>query len=238
MSNDPASAEQRKRLDEAERKYQEEKAKRQIDIVIDNKSSEHLAQVLEKKLADVDGKDMTSIAEGVKDALRAKYAEKGHIAPSLETREDIENAVAILKDLPDRQKPSGVAPMNEKQGYFNNSNNPDLNTPLAQKVYSSYEEMMQDLHDIETVFKGSPKGQEATRYIEQITAKFFQEHKQNNSPVANLDRPLPELISVNGLLVPKDPTQGDLQQWNRNYRRRKAIERVERGVVVGQEGEK
>ena len=126
--------------------------------------------------------------------------------------------------------PAGTAPCNEKQGYYENRNF-DINEPLAKKVYPSFEAMLEELHDREAVFQGSPKGLEATRMLEAITRKFFEAHKETNSPVPILQKPLPKLISVNGLLVPEDPSMGDLQEGNRKFRRRKMLERAERASV-------
>jgi hypothetical protein len=128
--------------------------------------------------------------------------------------------------------PSGFAPLSEKQGYYGNtSDNAEKDTPLVNKKYPSYEAMIQDLHDREYVFQGSQKGVEATQMLEALTRKFFEGHKATNSPVQIHQPPTPKLITVNGMLVPEDASTGDLQERNRALRRRKLLEREERGSV-------
>lgn len=211
-----------------------------IRIEVDSKGSDRLAAILEKeraekeqekKLNEIEGKDVTSeIGQVLRDKLIQAYADKGHVCPALTSKADYEGAIEILKDLSDKKKPSGSAPMNPD--YYQNTPTYDSHGELTKKVYPSYEAMLQDLHDREAVFQGSPKGAEATRMLEAITRKFFEQHKNENSPVPVLQKPLPKLISVNGLLTPEDPSMGDLQERNRIFRRRKIMEREERGSVA------
>jgi hypothetical protein len=129
--------------------------------------------------------------------------------------------------------PAGTAPLNSAQwGENGQPSTYDAHGNLMNKKYSSYQAMLEDLHDREAVFQGSQKGLEATKMLEALTRKFFEEHKQANSPVPILIKPMPKLISVNGLLVPEDPSMGDLQERNRIFRRRKLLEREERGSVA------
>lgn len=91
-----------------------------LDITVDNPSADKLAQLIEeerneKKLDDAEGKELHAISQTIRDKIILQYSEKGHLAPSLETEVDVENAIAILKDLPDRPKPSGSAPLNAQQ---------------------------------------------------------------------------------------------------------------------------
>lgn len=125
---------------------------------------------------------------------------------------------------------SGSAPLNPD--YFENTPIYDNKGELKNKKYPSYEAMIQDLHDRQYVFQDSPKGLEAKRMLDAITRKFFEEHKNTNSPVPILQKPLPKLIEVNGLVIPEDPNFGDLQERNRIFRRRKILEREERGSVT------
>lgn len=213
-----------------------EKEKQNIKVSIDTARTEALARENERlKMAQEakldSGKDVitSELGQGVKDALIQKYADKGHICPSLQSKEDFENAVEILKDLPDKKAPAGVGWTNPD--YNNGTAVSTDNTPLAQKKYPSYEAMLQDLHDREAVFGRSQKGLEATRMLEAVTRKFFEEHKANNSPVPVLQKPLPKLVQANGLLTCEDPSMGDLQERNRIFRRRKLLERAERDSI-------
>jgi hypothetical protein len=128
---------------------------------------------------------------------------------------------------------AGTAPLNSAQ-WGENGQPPtyDVHGDLMNKKYPSYEAMLEDLHDREAVFQGSPKGVEATRMLEALTRKFFEAHKETNSPVPVLQKPMPKLVLVNGLLTPEDPSMGDLQERNRIFRRRKLMEREERGSVA------
>jgi len=213
-----------------------EKEKQNIKVSIDTARTEALARENERlKMAQEakldSNKDVVTsdIGQSVKDALIQKYADKGHECPTLETKEDFENAVAILKDLPDKKPPVGTNWVNPD---YNNGQQPNQQIlDLSKKVYPSYEAMLEDLHDREAVFRGSPKGLEATRMLEAVTRKFFEAHKETNSPVPILQKPMPELINVKGLLTPKNPDDGDLQIWNKAYRRRKILERQERDSI-------
>jgi hypothetical protein len=127
-----------------------------------------------------------------------------------------------------QNNPSGANWVNPD---YNNSQQPSQQSELAKKVYPSYEAMLEDLHDREGVFAQSKKGLEATRMLEAVTRRFFEHHKETNSPVPVWQKPMPELINVNGLLTPKNPDDADLQARNKAFRRRKLLEREERDSV-------
>lgn len=238
-----ATPEQRKKLDAAEKAYQEaKKQKVDINLKVDNPSAERLADIIEQERSE---KATPETKDEIIDDLQNKlfFAAQKEIErkrKAVGAPLEIDTTEKLMGfEIAKKGESSGTAPCDEKQGYYGNTSNKyDLNTPLAQRKFNSYAEMLSAIHDEEAVFQGSPRGKQASKYAEEIMKKFFAEHKQNNSPVPNLERPMPETVDVNGLRICKNPEDGDAQQWNKAFRRRKAIERAERGVVVGQEGEK
>jgi hypothetical protein len=68
------------------------------------------------------------VADNVRKTISDKYIALGHSAPSLETKEDIESAIEILKSFEEKERritrledqiptPSGSAPLNNQQIY-------------------------------------------------------------------------------------------------------------------------
>jgi hypothetical protein len=225
----------------------DENKEAKLRITVDNKSTEEVLRILkerEQKEKQKPENDLAEENEHLKTTLQF-IAEKQTIKKldelgikDNEMRTEFTAHPDKLKAYEDGLKgkgqsaPAGSAPCDERQGYYENRDF-DINTKsLAQKKYPSYEAMLQDLHDREAVFGRSQKGLEATRMLEAITRKFFEQHKQDNSPVPVLQKPMPKLIEAHGLLTPEDPSMGDLQERNRIFRRRKLLEREERGSVA------
>jgi hypothetical protein len=226
-----------------------------LRITVDNKSTEKVLEILERERLEKEKAEHDNPARFPKPTLQEEnqtlkdtlslVAEQQTLKKldslgikSEELRDKYRANPELLNAYEDglkgkgRSSPSGTAPLNSAQ-WGENGQPPtyDAHGDLINKKYPSYEAMIENLHDREAIFGRSQKGLQATKMLEALTRKFFEAHKETNSPVPIYQKPLPKLVEAHGLRVAEDPSQGDLQERNRIFRRRKLLEREERASI-------
>jgi lipopolysaccharide export LptBFGC system permease protein LptF len=208
----------------AKEKLKNEKLAKQLDKEIESQVDKEFSS---DDLKEKDTEIAKALLEDMKERMSLAYEKEGIPFDSTQIRsmQDIDTHAKILSTLQKREfktnTPSGHDLVSQQLGEKQKNGS-----------YPSVEAMIDDLHDRAEVFRGTKEGNEAEKILNELFKKGIQGQKENQQLFKQYQRPLPELVSKDGLLVPSDKNEGDLAQWTKTFRRRKKIERDEKGVVA------
>ena len=140
---------------------------------------------LRKKVEQTD----VEIANAVREKLRLKFLDNGLDAPRLETKEDMDNATQILKELQNRkprESPSGSAPLEGQYASMQGSGN--------QQGFETREAMIDALRFQEKFGETDEIKKDATNILNQIFRKWVSAKKSDSSlqdkiPESELETP-------------------------------------------------
>lgn len=127
---------------EEDKRKLRKKVGQDINITIDDIAQREQNEKVINRLDALEGKDVTSstpdseLGQAVRDALIEKYASKGVECPRLDTKEDFDRAVEIVKALPDKTTPSGTASLEGQYASMQGS----------EQGFGSVEEMLEFLY--------------------------------------------------------------------------------------------
>jgi hypothetical protein len=152
-----------------------------------------------------------AIGNDVKEVLQAKFREKDVEPPRIESKEDYETAVKLLKALPEKHAPSGTARCDDPRQM-------GISQDLYTKKYEgatkedSYKNMIEDLR--EQSHRGSKEAESYLTSLWEIALK--PEIKENQHAYAPKTDEIETRTTPEGFKVSKDETE--LQRMFRKWR--------------------
>ena len=217
---------------------QAEAKKKGLTLNIDNQRFEELARENERlkvemenkdgNLANADAQEAQKIFADMKERMAIAYEKQGipFDSSQIRTMDDIKSHAEILQKLQNstqtrKESPSGSAPLNSAQ----------MGEIEKTGSYSSVEDLVNDLRDKAEVFKGTSQGNQAEAILNELFKKGLQGQKENQQIFKQYSKPMPQLVEKYGLKIPANKDDGDLQEFNKAFRRRKKLER-EKGVTA------
>lgn len=206
---------------EVEAKYQEEQRKKGLKVSLDSPESAQKAIEIATKAKEILERPSSekAIADNVRKTISDKYIALGHTPPSLESKEDIENAIEILKsfELKDKQiiklegqipTPSGSAPLNDRQIYGQ----------MPEQSFENEKQMIDYLRQ-----NKSPENEAILRKLFEKTVKGIFEKGSWELPFPNSksnENDSGVKVEVN-ICAPKDPNQeSEVEKWTKKKRRK------------------
>lgn len=200
-------------LREQENQNNPNEKKLKIEVETNSQAVRELAQEnAELKAQVVSGK--LEIAKDVTDALVQKYADFGLSAPRLDSKEDFDNAIEILKKLKEvkHESPSGSAPL--PSSYYES-------IKPTKKGYSTYEEMVDDLRFRE---KSSDRmvSAEAHEILNALLGKSLKKVAKEDRKMPDYQEELPELKDYGNLKVRANSEDDPFHQKELFRKRQKA----------------
>jgi hypothetical protein len=185
--------------EELAKRFEDEKKKKKSFDLTDPEQARKLEEIARKSAELAEGKKNPDekIADEVRRTITERYVALGHTAPTLETREDIEGAVEILKAFEDKEKqitrlqnqitpPSGSAPLND----FQRGKSPE--------AYETVEDMIKDLRKREK--EGDASASVILKKLFEKTVQGMKERHDTELPFPTQPEPID--ANVKALEVP------------------------------------